>query len=270
MPIAVVATLQPVAAAQVPTMLARAAHAALLREVAAQDAGLAARLHDAEGPRPFTVSNVIGLPRAGGELVRVDPTCVCRLRVTLLEPELERLAGQWCAEPPPLLDLDGSLWQVRQMTQAEAVDGWAGAQGYADLMAPVVQRTKTLPTRWTLEFASPVTFRQQGRNQPLPLPELVFGSLLERWNAFAPLALPDEVRRFAAECLAVSRFELQSVRGTTKNRAFQVGAVGQMTYVATVKDRYWLACLETLAQFAFFSGVGAGTARGYGQTRILG
>lgn len=270
MPVALMFAIRPVAAAQVPPTLARAAHAAVLREIAAQDAALAARLHDDEqGPRPFTVSNVIGLPRGRGEQVLVDPAHGCRLRVTLLEPTGERLAERWCGEPPPLLDLDGSLWHVEQATLDGAVDAWAGQQSYAGLAAPALLRGGTPPIRWTLEFAAPVTFRQQGRNQPFPLPELVFGSLLERWNAFAPLALPDEVRRFAAECLAVSRYDLQTVRGMTKNRAFQVGAVGQVTYVATVKDRYWLACIETLAQFAFFGGVGAGTARGYGQARLL-
>jgi CRISPR-associated endoribonuclease Cas6 len=90
-----------------------------------------------------------------------------------------------------------------------------------------------------------------------------------KWNAFAPLAVPEEVRRFAAECLAISRFELRSVAEPTKNGALQIGAVGSCTHIAVNRDRYWLACIETLVHFAFFSGVSAGTARGVGQVRVI-
>ena len=35
------------------------------------------------------------------------------------------------------------------------------------------------------EFASPTTFRQGHRDEPLPVPDLVFGGLARRWNAAA-------------------------------------------------------------------------------------
>lgn len=40
-----------------------------------------------------------------------------------------------------------------------------------------------------LEFLSPTSFKQLQSCQLFPLPELVFGSLLRRWNVFAPTAL---------------------------------------------------------------------------------
>jgi CRISPR-associated endoribonuclease Cas6 len=64
-----------------------------------------------------------------------------------------------------------------------------------------------------------------------------------RRRSTAPLALPEEVRRFAAECLAVSRFELRSAAEPAKNGAIQVGAVGRCSYAAVNRDRYWLACM---------------------------
>jgi CRISPR-associated endoribonuclease Cas6 len=122
--------------------------------------------------------------------------------------------------------------------------------------------------RWVLDFVTPVTFRQRGRNQPLPLPELVFGSLLDRWNALAPIPLLDEARQFVTEALVVNQFELRAVVAPTKGGAVQVGAIGRCGYTALSSDRYGLACVEALARFAFYSGVGAGTARGFGQTRL--
>jgi CRISPR-associated endoribonuclease Cas6 len=102
---------------------------------------------------------------------------------------------------------------------------------------------------------------------PLPLPGLVFGSLLERWNAFAPIAFPPEARRYAEECLAVSRYELSSRPVPVKSRGLRVGGVGQVTYTALNYDRYWLSVLAVLAEFARYSGVGAGTTMGLGQCR---
>ena len=102
---------------------------------------------------------------------------------------------------------------------------------------------------------------------PLPLPDLVFGSLVERWNCFAGVAFPAEARRYAAECLAVSRFDLSSRPVAAKESGLRMGAVGQITYTTLNYDRYWMAVLHTLAAFALFSGVGAGTASGMGQCR---
>ena len=125
-----------------------------------------------------------------------------------------------------------------------------------------------MPTRWALEFASPVTFRQRGLNQPLPLPELVFGSLLDKWNALAPLPLPDEIRGFVAEHVAISGLDLRSVMVPIKGGALQIGAVGRCAYTIARGDHAWAGALDLLARFAFYSGVGAGAARGFGQARL--
>jgi len=268
MPTACIFTLRPVSTHGAPASLARAAHAAVLRLVAAADPALAARLHDDEGLKPITVSNVLGMA-ARGPTATVSPEHEYGLRVTLLSPEVEPIVANWTPAAIGTLDLDGQEWRVERVTTAATDHPWAGQASYEGLAAPALLRAEGGPTRWVLEFAAPVTFRQRGLNMPLPTPDLVFGSLLDKWNAFAPLALPEEVRRFAAECLAVSRFELHSVAEPAKNGALQIGAVGRCTYAAVNRDRYWLACIETLAQFAFYSGVGAGTARGFGRARVV-
>ena len=100
---------------------------------------------------------------------------------------------------------------------------------------------------------------------PVPLPGLVFGSLLERWNAYAPINFPQEVRRYAEECLAISQYELQTRPVPQKSRGLRVGAVGSVTYAALNYDRYWMSLLSVLAGFSLFSGLGAGTTQGLGQ-----
>lgn len=268
MPAAIMLTIHPVASSTVAANLARATHAAVLRLVAQVDSDLAAELHDGDGPKPLTVSNVLGM-EGRARLVPVAPERAYGLRITALTPAVEAIVTRWSAEQLDALDLDGLLWRVSKVERRADEHRWAGVKTYDELAAPALLRGADGPHRWTFEFASPVTFRQRGMNQPLPTPDLVFGSLLEKWNRFAPIALPEELRRFAAECLAVSRFDLRSLAEPTKGGALQIGAVGLCTYTATNHDRYWLACLEPLAQFAFYSGVGAGTARGFGRTRLV-
>jgi CRISPR-associated endoribonuclease Cas6 len=271
MPIALILTVYPQEQVRVVPHLNRATHAALLRLIAEADADLAQRLHDDDRSKPFTVSNVLGLPTATprGTPVTVTPEQRYELRITLLTHELEALAQRWTPERIGTLDLDGTAWQVERICRTAEEHAWAGTMPYEELVGVVLRCVEQPPTRWALEFAAPVTFRQRGMNQPFPTPDLVFGSLLDKWNATAPLVLPDEVRRFAQECLATSHLNLRSVAEPTKGRALQVGSVGRCTYVATNRDRYWLSCIEVLAHFAFYSGVGAGTARGLGRARLL-
>lgn len=268
MPVALLLLLRPLAEATVNTSLGRFAHAAILRRIAAADSALAARLHDENGVKPLTISNVLGL-NGRGAFVTVSPASEYGLRITLLSSELEALTAGWTPEGIGPLVIEGMEWQVTRIIGAADEHPWTGQASYEELAAPALLRDGSGPNRWTLEFVSPVTFRQRGMNQPLPTPDLVFGSLLDKWNAVAPLALPEEVRRFAGECLAISRFDLHSAAEPTKNGAIQIGALGRCTYTAANRDRYWLACIETLAHFALYSGVGAGTTRGFGRSRLL-
>jgi CRISPR-associated endoribonuclease Cas6 len=270
MPTACIFTLRPETAASVSPALGRAAHAVILEQIAAADAALAARIHADDRVKPLTVAP-LGPLDGRGDAVRISPERAYDLRVTLLDSVLEALAVRWTPEALPRLYMDGIGWRVERITSDSNVHPWAGRAGFDELLGGAMRGVaRGAGGRWTIEFATPLTFRQHGRNQPLPLPELVFGSLLDRWNALAPLPLPPETRQFVADGLAVSRFELRSAVTPTKGGAIQIGAIGRCTYVATNPDRYGRACVESLARFAFFSGVGAGTARGFGQARLVG
>ena len=81
------------------------------------------------------------------------------------------------------------------------------------------------------------------------------------------MALPDEVRRFADECLAISQFRGHTRMLRGKDGGKQIGFVGEVTYRALNTDRYWLSLINVLADYAFFAGVGYGTTQGMGQCR---
>lgn len=266
--LSLVITVRPSEPASVPGHLGRAAHALLLRWLDATDPALARHWHDADGPKPFTCSSLIG----GGRLDRdgfrrLMPDRTYWLRFTSLDPAISAALLARCAQPPASVELDRVTLPVESVTADPAAHPWAATERYEDIAAPYLLARQEAPRRVRLRFTSPVTFRQRELNVPLPLPGLVFGGLADRWNAFSSVAIGPEARRYAEECVALSSFTLRSRGMPIKDGGLQIGAVGEAGYVAVTFDRYWMSTLSLLADFAFYAGIGRLTAMGLGQAR---
>ncbi len=262
MPTALVLTLRPLTSATVAPHLGRSSHAALLGAVAERDATLAQRLHDSPDLKPFAASDLLdAVP--GRDTRSVQPDHTYRLRWCGLSPELDTILRSIATEPPKTVQLDHAQFAVERATTDTDDDPLAGTADWSRLVSLEHVGREVAPHRFELRFITPTTFRSNGRNIPLPLPELVFGSLLDRWNNVAPVVLPTEVRRFAAECLTLGRYELRSIHVP----AFGAGEsafTGRCTFFAVNRDRYYLHCCGALLRLAFFSGVGAKTSMGFG------
>ncbi len=277
-------------AALLPAWWGRAAHALLLNVVRRYAPALAEEFHDTAGEpqsaagdqpgrsqnmiRPFTASTLTGRFVHG----TLDPQGLYTLRFTSLRSDLTGILWQAAQDGPlapgQVVELDYLKFGVvashplsGQAPSPTPAAHWAALTGYADLSAALLLSKTPAPRRISLEFASPTTFKSGGKHQPLPLPELVFGSLLERWNAFAPIAFPPEARRYAAECLATSRYRLSTRSVALKGGGMRVGAVGSAVYTTLNYDRYWMSLMGVLAGFALFSGVGVGVSLGLGACR---
>ncbi len=245
----------------------RAVHALALDAIKAADPALATDIHDRQGPKPFTVSGLIGLHYRS---VTLEQSGVVRL--TALDEAVSgafsraaEAGGPWA--PGQTLSLADTAWEIAAVHQAERGHAWAASTTYEALSAPWLLGGRPAERRVCLQFSSPTTFKSNDLHLPVPLPGMVWGSLLDRWNAFAPVALPPDVRRFAEECLALSRYELRTRMVPVKAGGLRTGAVGWAEYTAVRGDPFWLGMIQLLADFALFSGVGAGTSMGLGQTR---
>ncbi len=272
--ISIVLTLRPLPTADnthpLPLWWGRATHALLLKTIRALDENLAANLHDEDGLRPFTASNLMGrgLQRA------LNPAATYSLRFTgltapvcaLLEQSIQPGA---CLAPGRVVDLDYHNFEISTAHSTPDTHEWAVGAAYSDLAAAHLVSTAAAERQVALLLASPTQFHSNDRTMPIPLPELVFGSLLERWNTFAPIAFPSELRRYAAECLVINRFDLHSRPVPLKNGGKRIGAVGKISYTTLNYDRYWMSLIQTLAAFSIYSGIGAGVSMGLGQARKL-
>lgn len=258
----------PATEASLPRDLGRASHALLLRLLSSHDAALAKALHESDQLKPFTCSNVFGGKRQGGSL-RVAPDDALWLRYSGLREDISTVLNKIAAQPPNEIEVDGVTFRVTAATLDSAQHRAAGSAGYDALASPYLLARERAEPRLALKFVSPTAFRARGQNLPLPLPGSVFGGLADKWNAFAPIALPEEVRRFADECLAVSQFRGRTRMLRGKDGGKQIGFVGEVAFTATNRDRYWLSLINLLADYAWYAGVGYGTTQGMGQVRRL-
>ncbi len=281
--LSLVLTLQPLEIpsdrAEFPRWWGRASQAALLDVIRRADPALAEALHaDPQSPiansqsqipnlpRPYTASTLMGKFDRQSGAPKKDETY--SLRWTALTEDLAAHLGQFTASVSgSTLELDRIPFQVLTAATDPASQPWAGSDSYAALGSRFLPGVE-IPRRVSFQFTSPVVFKSGGLTHPLPTASFIFNSLLEKWNAFAPLAFAPELRRYAETCLAVSRFDLESRPVPLKDGGLRIGAVGSITFTSTNFDRFWLGQIHTLAAFALYAGIGAGTTYGLGQARV--
>jgi CRISPR/Cas system endoribonuclease Cas6 (RAMP superfamily) len=218
------------------------AQAWLLRWIGQSAPEHAARLHDDKGRKPYTVSPIAQLE--SGSLIRV----------TTLDPMLTAIL----MNPPPF-SYAGVAYAVSESGRATST--------FAELLR--LGETGTLPL---LHFQTPTAFRSQGMEINLPLPELVFGSLIHAWDSFSPLRLPLQLREFAAQHVTLTRHSIHTRRVTFRHRGLETqrtGFVGRVQFgVKSNSDPVAIRFLAALLHFAPYAGVGAWTTAGMGQVGL--
>jgi CRISPR-associated endoribonuclease Cas6 len=256
-------------AATLPHNLGRANYTEVLAQLNRVEAGLGAQVHDGNQTKPVTCSDLLNVViDQNGSHVR--PGEAYFVRVTGLTAPVSAVLHQaLIVDPPKEWVIGGHRFRVVSATHDAQQHPWAGHATYETLAAGRLIHGRIPGPVLTLQFSSPTAFRSNDMHVPIPMPTLVFGSLAERWNSFSPVPLNSEFRQFAAEQVAVSRYELRSLPVLHKRGAIRIGGIGQVTYTALTEELYWRATVQMLADFAIYSGVGVQTLTGMGQTRRL-
>lgn len=237
-----------------PQTLGRALHAQVFQWLKLGNPAMAAAVHDSQ-ESPFSVSGLIGNRRDKGTQSGDDFYFrIGLLDGSLLSPLLLGLE-QWGTE---FLSLGKFVFAIRAVYSLPGTHPWAGSAEYK-----IMAKMPCTSNEILLSFLSPTSFKQKQGIQPFPLPELVFGNLRRRWNAFAPEEL--HFQQIEWEGL-VAAFELKTLALKMEGGA-EIGAKGWVRY--RFGDREQARIATILAHFAFFSGVGRKTGMGMGQARLL-
>lgn len=248
------------------------------------DPELSALLHDTNARKPFTLSTLNELPalrdpstaqssRSGQVAVRLRAGHECWLRVTLASDAMFQTFISRFMHPSagsgqvarPTIRLGEMEFGVSAVLTAPGSHAWAGYTTVEDLMA----NARTSDTL-TFEFASPVSFSLgDNRMEIMPRPELVFIGLHRKWQEWC--GLPTTMKLSAdwlRERVLVSQWEMRS-HMWRYGKQHQIGSEGRVTYRVFDADEDTLYMLNTLADFAFYAGVGRKTTQGMGQVRRM-
>jgi CRISPR-associated endoribonuclease Cas6 len=277
--------LNPTAPGNIPPTQGRLAQAAFLNLVRSIDPDLSAALHADNQRRPYTISPLLG---NNGRLHNGNPHQPVWLRCTLLTNQLfsaftqfllmqneELRTKNWGA---PVLQLGQTTFAVTEMLTTPGSHPWAGYTSLVDLC----QQWQNSPPnaaahKIKLHFAGGVVFSRSSNKDGMgkfmeyfPYPEMFFGSVEARWRELTGLPTPmsnKELREYARETIVVSAFDMKTALHHYWGQP-QPGGAGRITFeLRDTANAPMTAFLNTLADFAFYSGVGAKTAMGMGQVR---
>ena len=245
----------------------RLLHAAFFRMLQAYSEELAACVHEEVRFKAFTVSELFPAKRKNeiGDFIRVQKGDVFHWRVTVLDNLLLQAV---LGIQPGYVVLAGSL--PLRLEKIETDGDRYGATGILDeneLIAACL-RIKAVK-RITFQFSSPVSFRSFQDDYPFPLPQLIFGSIVDKWNLTAmPVSFERETVREAAAKLLPESWSGKTRQVYLKKDRGVTGFTGSFTFNISMLPQAEQQMLLLLAQFSQFSGVGRLTGQGLGQTMV--
>lgn len=233
-----------------------------LRQV---DQQLAQIVHDGNGPKPITCSSLMDVP-LGRRSILLKAGQRVRVRMTTLHADVTQVVNSALQEQPPQQWRIGrQSLRVVAVTCDPAIDPTTGLASYEEIAEGWLLADSTIAPEISMTLASPTTFHSRGVQVPLPMPNLLLGSLADRWNAFSPIPLEPIVREYVESAVGVSYCRLQSMAVSQKRGNVIIGCMGDVTYRSLRHDHYWLAVFQMLCDFALYSGVGISTTAGLGQ-----
>lgn len=234
----------------------------LIRRV---DEPLSQRLHSIEGQKPFTVSPLQGKFGRRKTSISLRAGTACWLRFTALEEAVFATLMDSLIRGEPHLHLEQADLRIADVITHPQGSPWAGFNSFEQMLESASAEKKV-----SLHFASPTVFRSAGkRNVAFPSPELLFGSLLSKWNAFSENKLDSTLVDAFKSTVLLSRYKLET-KMLDFNSYQELGFVGSCSYIidnSVTEEASRL--LNALADFAFYCGTGAKTTMGMGQTRRL-
>ncbi len=274
---------------KLPATQGRLAHAAFLDIIRTVDPGLAETLHASRGRKPFTVSPLRGLPRSQEGHIPIQRGRSAWLRFTLMGGELfTTFTRRFLAPPTPTLPPMGGgsregagvtipigqiTFAVSEVLTTPGSHPWAGYATPGELGGRWASTPPDqVPRQIKLELASPTVFSRRSVEgmgkfmDPIPTPAMLFGSVAAVWNEHMPAPLDKKaIRTYAEETVVVGLYNLRSKMFRYWGQP-QIGATGTITYLLKdKKNQDMMRTLNTLADFAFYSGVGYKTTMGMGQ-----
>ncbi len=262
-------------------------HALFLTLVSSVDQKLGDRLHEQQKEKAFTLSplQMVGKREEGrgkrnpsGTWHLAPGTCSlqyhhsqpipaetpCWWRVSLLDDSLfSHLTPLWLnLNPSQPWHLGSANLQITSILgTAQSTQPWANFSPYAQLYEQASDTIRQL----SFTLCTPATFRQGKYDSALPTRDCVFNSLLSRWNRYSDRPFSETL----IEYLFPSFFDIRTELVNHPEGKW-AGCVGTITFrILGDADAIAIKQLNTLADFAMYSGIGRKTPMGMGIIRRI-
>lgn len=239
-------------------------HAWFLDAVRHLDAPAAEALHTSTRYKPFTLWAGPRFALGPGGVSRDQADDHIWLRATGLDAGTCALLERLTSDPPRMIQLGGHRLSPVRVLICPENHLWCGTSSFDELQAP--WRDAAVSGRVRLLFLSPTAFAGRDTRTLLPLPSLVFGSLVHRWSQHAPEPFAPAVRDTLLGAIREESYDLCTAPPVDLGTHRLKGFVGTCEYSvgpnATAEIK---RAIHALADFAFYSGVGLKTTMGMGQ-----
>ena len=228
---------------------------------------LSALIHDQMSVKPFTSSL---LEFGQGTVLRqkrqyIKAGAVVYWRVTALRDEA--LEAFLAVKRGQVLAIGNLQLQVEDVITDPALSSYAGIIEPEDMVAECFSLPPVKGI--TLDFRSVTSFRSGISYFPWPLPELVFGSLADKWEAMnMPGVIAAEAVRRESAAIIPGDWHGTSRKVFLAQKRGVKGFTGNFSYEINNLDEEIRQALLVLAAYAEFAGVGLWTAHGLGQVRM--
>lgn len=252
--------------AVLPAFHGRLLHAVAFNLLKMNSETVAEYAHDHMTLKPFTVSLLQSTKRRKnyGGILKVHPGDVFLWRVTLWKDGFDEA---FCSIP---IHTRLNAGEARLLVEEVLVDG----RQNTGLIEPAAWFSSAMAyqeaDRIDFHFSSPVSFRQDDRDYPLPRPEYIFASLADKWTW---AGMPGDADRNEIGMWASKIQVLEWIGKTQRVRFAQdrgmLAFMGDYSYGVRDLPEIQRKKMVILAKFAELSGVGRLTAQGFGSCSVV-
>lgn len=220
------------------------------------------RLHLTVGSEKIpsvTFSGLIGEAPRSGHFLSFHPDKFYHLTLCGLETGAAKAIAS--LELGSALEFLGAKFEIRDREDATS--------SYEELYDRLVAKEPEPVREFNLQFLTPTALTVDRVRLPLPLPQSLFRSWLERWNHFGPVYLGgDELLGYLTGAIALTHHRIMT-RSFILPRGYVRGFIGDVTLQISQRADPLLAQVgNLLVEYAQFAGTGIKTRLGMGHTAI--
>ncbi len=270
MPHSLVLNLLPLSPIPPNFLTGRHLHAFFLTLVSSVNPELGDFLHEQKTDKAFTLSPLQISKNSHHNILQwqhkqpISAGTSCWLRISLLDDNLfGNLNALWLnLNPKQPWHLGPADLQITSILGTpQSTQPWANFVPYSQLFEHASNEERQLD----FIFSTPTAFRQSNFDSALPTRDLVFGSLLRRWNQYSNIPFSESF----LESVFPSFFNIRTEIAMDSRSKF-IGCVGAMSFkILGEVDPTIIKQINTLADFGIFSGVGRKTPMGMGMMRRI-